>query len=100
MMKEVLRVQERTATLGTSGETVTWAPVETRHAEVIPVSAQTRLAYQQLNSEVTHKVIFKGLCTVRVGDHRFQWGSRTLIPTSPAQVVNGNTVVMVKERWE
>jgi hypothetical protein len=99
-MNDVLRIQERTASLSGSGETVVWNPIETRHARVVPLKASAILAYQQMNSEVTHKVVFKGLCTVRLGDHRFMWGSKTLIPVLPAQIINGNTVVLVKERWE
>jgi len=96
-MKAILRVQERTATLGASGETVVWNPIETRHAHVVPLKASAMLVYQQLHSEVTHEVIFKGLCTVRLGDHRFIWGDKTLEPGAPARVVYGNTVVLVKE---
>jgi len=96
-MKDVLRIQERTATLGAAGETVVWNPIETRHADVVPLKASAILAYLQMNSVVTHKVVFKGFCTVRLGDHRFIWGSRTLMPALPAQTINGNTVVVVKE---
>ena len=96
-MNDVLRIEERTGTLGGSGDTVVWNPIETRHAAVIPLNASAILAYQQMNSQVTHKVVFKGLCTVRLGDHRFQWGAKTLIPVVPVQTINGNTVVLVRE---
>ncbi|MCK9629785.1 MAG: head-tail adaptor protein [Bacteroidales bacterium] len=97
MMKEQLLVEERTATMDSNGETVVWNPVQRRHAEVIPLSVQARAAYFQLNSVVSHRVIFKGLCTVRLGDHRFVWGAKTLIPAAPPEIINGNTVVMVRE---
>ena len=96
-MNDVVLVEERAVTMDSNGETVVWNPVQRRHAEIAPVSAQARVAYQQLNSVVTHRVVFKGLCTVRLGDHRFVWGGTTLIPSAPPQTFRGNTVVMVRE---
>ena len=96
-MNDVVLVEERTVAMDSNGETVVWNPVQRRHAEVMPVSAQARVAYQQLNSVVTHRVVFKGLCTVRLGDHRFVWGAETLIPAAPPQTFHGNTVVMVHQ---
>jgi hypothetical protein len=98
MMKDVVLVEERTVTLSAVGETVTWSPAGTkRHCEVIPVSASAKLAYQQMNSVVTHRVVFNGKVTVRLGDHRFVWGAKTLIPSQPAEISGGKTVVMVRE---
>jgi D-hexose-6-phosphate mutarotase len=96
-MNDVVLVEERTVSMDSNGETVVWNPAQRRHAEVTPVSAQARVAYQQLNSVVTHRVVFKGLCTVRLGDHRFVWGEITLKPSMPPQTFHGNTVVMVQE---
>ena len=98
MMKDVVLIEVRTATLSAVGETVTWSPSGTkRHCEVIPVSASARLAYQQMNSEVTHKVRLNGKATIRLGDHRFVWGSKTLVPSQSPEIINGKTVVLVSE---
>ena len=98
MMTDVVLIEERTVTLSAVGETVTWSPAGTkRHCEIIPVSASARAAYQQLNSVVTHTVRFNGKATVRLGDHRFIWGSKTLKPSQPPEIINGNTVVLVSE---
>jgi len=98
MMKDVVLIEERTVTLSAVGETVTWSPSGTkRHCEIVPVSASARLAYQQMNSVVTHKVRFNGKATIRLGDHRFVWGSKTLVPSQPPEIINGKTVVLVSE---
>lgn len=96
-MNEVVRLQERTETLDSNGATAVWNPVETRHAAVIALDAKARARYAELRSDVTHKVVFHGEVTIRVGDHRLLWRDKTLLPAAPAQLVNGNTWLVVRE---
>jgi len=96
-MNEVVRIQERTATLDSNGETNVWNPIETRHANVIPLDARARLLYSELKSTVAHKVIFHGEVTIRLGDHRLLWRDKTLLPVAPAEYWNGNTSVVVRQ---
>ena len=88
-----LRVSTQTAT----GETVTWTPVERRHALVIPLDAAARAVYQQLQSQVSHKVIFGGSVSLSLGDNRLLWGDKTLEPVEPVREIGHTSIVMVKE---
>lgn len=98
MLRDRVIIQLRTATQTATGETVIWTPVETRHARVVPLDAAARAVYQQLQSQVSHKVIFRGSVSLSLGDNRLLWGSKTLEPVEPVQTLDDKTsVVMVKE---
>lgn len=98
ILKDRVQIQLRVAIQTAMGETVIWAPVEVRHARVIPLDARARAVYQQMQSEVTHKVIFRGSVSLSLGNNRLSWGSKTLEPVEPVQVLDNSTsVVMVKE---
>lgn len=97
VLKDRVTIQLRVATQTATGETVIWTPVETRHARVIPLDAQARAVYQQLQSQVTHKVIFRGSIDISLGNNRLLWGAKTLEPVEPVQEVGNASVVMVKE---
>ncbi len=92
-----VHIQVRTATRTALGETVVWKPVETRYARVIPLDAKARAVYQQLQSEVSHEVTFRGSVSLSLGNNRILWGAKTLEPVEPVQEINGTTVVVVKE---
>jgi len=95
--KDFVKIQEKTTTAGPLGETVVWRPIETRYALVIPLDAKARAVYQQLKSEVSHKVMFRGSVTLNLGSHRILHGSKTYEPVEPTQLIENTTVVMVKE---
>lgn len=98
ILKDRVTIQLRTATQTVTGETVIWTPVETRHARVIPLDAKARAVYQQLQSQVSHKVIFRGSVSLSLGNNRMLWKDKTLEPVEPVQTLDDNTsVVMVKE---
>ena len=90
-------IQVRTATQTSMGETVVWKPVEKRYARVIPLDAKARAVYQQLQSQVTHKVILRGSVTLNLDNNRLLWGDKTLEPMMPTEVKGNSTVVMVRE---
>ena len=92
----VLLIQ-KTITQGALGQTVTYIPTQWKHAQVKLLNAQARLQYQQLKSNATHEVMFRNDVTVSMGNYRIKWGSKTLEPTDPARLVEGNTIVPVKE---
>jgi len=96
MLKDRVRLQLRVATMGATGETVTWVPVETRWARVVAIDVRAQAAYQQMETTVTHKVIFRGPVDIDLGKHRFLWGDMTLIPMTSSQESKGYTTVMVK----
>lgn len=97
ILKDRIQIQVRTATLGALGEEVVWKPVETRYARVIPLDASARAVYQQLQSQVSHKVIFRGSVSLSLGNNRLLWGAKMLEPVEPVQEIDNTTVVMVKE---
>ena len=97
LLKDRIQVQQRTVTEGAMGATVTWASIQHRYGRVIPLSAQSRAQYQQLNTEVTHKLIFEKGITLNLADYRFKHLSKTYEPTEPPITLEDNTVIMVKE---
>lgn len=97
MLKDRVIIQVKTTTQTALGETVIWKPVETRYARVIPLDAKARAVYMQMQSIVTHKVIFRGSVSLNLGNNRLLWGSKTLEPVEPPQLLNDTTIVMVKE---
>ncbi|MBA7569927.1 hypothetical protein ES708_11669 [subsurface metagenome] len=96
-LRDRVSIQVKTTTPGPLGETEVWKPVETRHAQVTPLDAKARAVYQQLQSEVSHKVIFRGSVSLSLGNNRLLWKDKTLEPVEPAQAIEGKTIVMVKE---
>ncbi len=98
ILKDRVAVQVRTATQTALGETVVWKPVEIRSARVIPLDARARALYMQMESNVTHKVIFRGSVSLSLGDNRLLWKDKTLEPVEPIQTLDdGTSIVMVKE---
>ncbi len=97
LMKDRVLLVQKTITTGALGQTVTYKPIQWKHAQVKLLNAQARLQYQQLNSVATHEVMFRSDVTVSMGNYRIKWGAKTLEPTDPARLVEGNTIVPVKE---
>lgn len=98
LMKDRVLLVEKTITQGALGQTVTYKPVQWKFAQVKPLNAQARLQYQQLgHSEVTHEVMFRGDVTVSLGNYQIKHGSLTLEPVNPPRLIDGNTIIPVKE---
>jgi head-tail adaptor len=97
LYKDRIQVQQRTVTEGAMGSTIVWKPVQHRHGRVIPLTAQARAEYQQLNTQVTHKIIFEKGITLNLADYRFKHLSKTYEPTQPPITLQNNTVIVVKE---
>lgn len=96
-LKDRVQIQVKTTTQTSLGETVVWKPVSTRYARVILLDARARAVYQQLQSEVSHKVIFRGSVSLTLGNNRLLWKDKTLEPVEPTAKIGDSTVVMVKE---
>lgn len=98
ILKDRVTIQVKTTTQTALGETVVWKPVEKRHARVVPLDATARAVYMQMQSQVSHKVIFRGSVSLSLGDNRLLWGSKILKPVEPVQTLDNKTsVVMVRE---
>ena len=97
VLKDRVQIQVKTTTQTALGQTEVWSPVEVLNGLVIPLDAKARVVYQQMQSEVSHKVIFRGSVSLSLGNNRLLWKSKTLEPVEPAQEGDNSTVVMVKE---
>ena len=97
LLKDRVLLIQKTITHGALGQTVTHGPVQWKYALVKPLSAQARAQYQQLDSIVTHEVTFRGDVAVSLGNYKIKHGSNTYEPVEPARLIDGNTVVAVKE---
>jgi head-tail adaptor len=96
-LKQRVQLQVKTATQTALGQTVTWKPVQDYWARVIPLDVRTIAQYQQLNTEVTHKIILRGTVTVSLGAHRVKHGAFTYQPQATAKHNANMTEVVVKE---
>jgi head-tail adaptor len=97
LLNQRIQVQQRTVTEAALGQTVTWAPVQWRHGRVIPLSATARIEYQQLGSEVSHKIVFEKGITLNLADYRFKCLDKTYEPTVPPITLEDNEVIIVSE---
>ena len=97
VLKDRVLIQVKTTTQTALGQTEVWTPVQIRNARVIPLDAKARAVYQQLQSQVSHKVIFRGNVNLTLGNNRLLWNDKTLEPVEPVQEVGNASMVMVKE---
>ena len=96
-MRHKLTLQVRTATLGSSGEAVTWADVADYWCRRIPVDVATRLAYQQNNTQVTHKFLLGGEVEMKLGENRIVFDGTVYELQETAMHHEGHTTIMTKE---
>ena len=98
ILRDRVTIQLRTATQTATGETVVWKPVATVYARVIPLRAEARAVYQQLNSVVSHKVEFnKGTVSLSLGNNRILHGDKTYEPSEPPQIISELMTIAVRE---
>jgi len=97
ILKDRVTIQLRVATQTAGGETVVWTPVQTLHARVIPLDARARAVYMQMQSVVTHRIVFRGGVSLSLGNNRILHGSKTYEPVEPAQEIGDSVIIMVKE---
>lgn len=95
--KSRVLLRKKTITNGALGQTETIAPVGWKYAAVIPLDAKAMVAYQQLNSIVSHRVIFSGKVDIEIGTYDILWGDKVLTPVGPVQIIDGDTVLVVSE---
>ncbi len=97
LFKDRIQIQSRTVNEAAMGQTLTWAPVQTRYGRVIPLTARARIEYQQLNTVVTHKICFEKGITLNLADYRFKCLDKTYEPTEPPITLEDNSVIVVSE---
>ena len=97
MLKDRVSIQVKTTIRTALGQSEVWSPVETRYARVIPLDAKARAVYMQMQSVVSHKVIFRGSVSLSLGANRFLWKDKVLEPAEPAQDIGNATVVACRE---
>jgi len=57
------------------GQVKTWSTDESIYAQVEPLRGQQLLEYQQINAELTHRIIIRYTANA-TPDKRIKWGSR------------------------
>jgi len=97
LFKDRIQIQQKTITQTATGQTVVWKPIQTKYGRKIPIDSKTRIQYQQLKSEVSHKMIFKEDVTLALGTYRFYHNGNTYEPIAPPVSLANNTVILVKE---
>ncbi len=98
LLKDRVLLIQKVIVQGPLGGTTTYVPVQWKYAQVKPLSVYARAQYQQAgHSEVTHEVTFRDEVTISLGNYRIKHGPRTYEPVEPAKIVDGNTIIAVKE---
>ena len=97
MLKDRVRVGVRASVMSATGETVVWGDLGYRFASVIPLSTTERIAFQQLKSEVSHKIVMRGTLDYPTIPHRFLWKDKTLETTDSPQEIDGMSIINANE---
>ena len=97
ILKDRVQIQVKTTVQTSTGQTEVWSPVQIRNARVIPLDAKARAVYQQLQSQVSHKVIFRGNVSLSLGKNRLLWNDKILEPVDPIQYTEDSAIVVVRE---
>lgn len=97
VLKDRVSIQVKTTVLGALGETVIWAPVETRNARVANLSTRALLHYQQTETNATHMITFRGSVSLALDDNRFLWKGKTFEPVEPPKEQANSTTIVVRE---
>jgi len=97
VLRDRVQIQVKDTVQTALGQTEIWSPVEIRNCRVIPLDAKARAVYQQLHSEVSHRVVFRGSVSISLGNNRLLWKDKTLVPVEPVQEISNTSVVMAKE---
>lgn len=96
-LQDRVQIQVKTTTQTALGQSEVWKPYKTRYASIIPLDAKTIATYQQMKSEVTHKILFRDSVDLSVGSNRILHGDKTYQPVLPTQTIDNATAVVVKE---
>lgn len=96
LFKDRVIIQKETTTQTAMGHTSVWSPEMVRFGRVVPIDALARSQFQQIDTEVTHRIIFEGSVILDLASKRFMYGGHTYEPIGPAIERDKNTVIMVK----
>jgi hypothetical protein len=95
LLKQRMQIQEKVIATGAMGQTVVWKFVQNVYGRKIPLDTKTIIAYQQLNTVVSYKIVLRGAVTINIGKHRIISGADTLEPKISAKHSEGVTEVLV-----
>lgn len=97
VLKQRVKLQEKTITQGALGQTIVWKPIQDLYARVMPLSVQAIAQFQQLDTSVTHKILLRGTVEINLGIHRLLHKTKTYQPKQSAKHYDGVTEVVVSE---
>lgn len=91
-------IVERVSTLGATGPTVQYKPVQTRYATMKQLTAQGLAKYQQLKSEATYEFEFRDTPApgILLGKHLILHGATNYEPLAPMTAKDGYLTVPAK----
>ena len=96
-LKQRIQLQEKSVVQGPLGQIVTWQYVRDLFGRRIPVDVRTAAQYQQLNTQVSDKCIFRGAVQIELGKHRLLHRGKVFIPQASAKQYDGVTEIVVLE---
>lgn len=97
LLKDRVRIGVKVSVLTPTGETVAWGDLGYRYARVIPLSVTERIAFQQLKSEVSHKIVMRGALDYKTIPKRFLWNGRILETTESPKEIHGMSIIIANE---
>ena len=99
VLKDRVQIQERVDTAIAMGSTTDWKPGQFRYARVVPLGVESRARYQQMNTRVTHRIMFNAVpaFTLSLGNHRITHGTKTYELVEGPETIENMVVVVVKE---
>ena len=95
--KRRVSVETQTATQTATGETVDWTTVDPydRWAHIVPLTAEARAVYMQMQTIVTHKLVFHGRLDINYQQNRFVLDDDTVLTiVGPPQYIGQSTMVL------
>jgi len=97
-LKHRVSIHVKATSQSALGESEDWTPLTWKYARVIPIDSNSRAAYQQNQSQITHRILFnKDAVTITLGNNRIKYEDKTFEPIEPP-FENGNYMAVgVKE---
>jgi len=97
VLRSRVQIVEKSSTMGALGQTVVWAHSAYRFARIIPLDVRAVAHYQQLDTQSSHKIIFRGEVDIQIGQHKIVHKGTTYIPQQSAKHLGDATEVIVLE---
>lgn len=99
-LRDRIEILERTVSKSALGNAESWDTSRTLWGRMSSISVGSRAIYQQaFNSQVTHRVVFRGRQTFSTQNERFRWRDHDYQIIGPVEDVSGlgrESIILVK----